>query len=172
MIFNAKDRPEKIFDFPIVKQIKYLGLLIDDKRNCFDSQKKRIDNNAHKYLSQMFSILGNCCNRMLIGKTFWKGLALTNLLYGADVINFTKTELDNLQIKDTKAYRIILRTSLGREAANAEAVYTQACISERRVGEAGGPKRAKRARANSRRESRVGEAGGHQPVWVRVSFAL
>ena len=111
MIFNAKDRPEKIFDFPIVKQIKYLGLLIDDKRNCFDSQKKRIDNNAHKYLSQMFSILGNCCNRMLIGKTFWKGLALTNLLYGADVINFTKTELDNLQIKDNKAYRIILKVT-------------------------------------------------------------
>ena len=48
-----------------------------------------------------------------------------------------------------------------REAENAEAVYTQACISERSVGEAGRPKRAKRARANSRRESRVGEAGGH-----------
>ena len=59
-----------------------------------------------------------------------------------------------------------------REAENAEAVYTQACISERRVGEADGPKRAKRARANSRLESRVGEAGGHQPVWVRDSFIV
>ena len=59
-----------------------------------------------------------------------------------------------------------------REAENAEAVYTQACISERSVGEAGRPKRAKRARANSRRESRVGEAGGHQPVWVRDSLTL
>ena len=59
-----------------------------------------------------------------------------------------------------------------REAENAEAVYTQACISERRVGEAGGPKRAKRARANSRCESRVGEARGHQTVWVRDSFTL
>ena len=65
-----------------------------------------------------------------------------------------------------------LRTSLGREAANVEAVYTKSCISERRVGEASGPKHAKCAMANSRRESRVGEAGGHQPVWVRVSFAL
>ena len=65
-----------------------------------------------------------------------------------------------------------LRTSLGREAANAEAVYTQACIGERRVGEAGGPKRAKPERANSRRESCVGEAGGHQPIWVRASFTL
>ena len=59
-----------------------------------------------------------------------------------------------------------------REAENAEAVYTQACISERSVGEAGRPKRAKRARANSRRESRVGKAGGHQPVWVPVSLTL
>ena len=64
------------------------------------------------------------------------------------------------------------RTSLGREAANAEAVYTQAFISERRVGEAGGPKCAKRARANSRRESREGESEGHQPVCVRASFTL
>ena len=41
-----------------------------------------------------------------------------------------------------------LRTSLGRGAANAEAVYTQAFISGRRVGEAGGPKRAKRAKSS------------------------
>ena len=39
-----------------------------------------------------------------------------------------------------------LRTSLGRGAANAEAVYTQAFISGRRVGEAGGPKRARSSR--------------------------
>ena len=65
-----------------------------------------------------------------------------------------------------------LRTSLGREAANVEAVYTKACISERRVSEAGGPKRTKRARTNSRRESPVGEAGGHQPVWVRARLPI
>ena len=45
-------------------------------------------------------------------------------------------------------------------------------FSKRRVVEPSRPKRAKRARANSRRESRVGEAGGHQPVWVPVSLTL
>ena len=63
-----------------------------------------------------------------------------------------------------------LRTSQWREAANAEAVYTQAFNSESRLGEAGGQKRVKRAKTNSRRESGVGEAVGHQPVWVRASF--
>ena len=43
---------------------------------------------------------------------------------------------------------------------------------KRRLGEPSGPKRAKRARANSQRESRVREAGGHQLVWVRASFTL
>ena len=45
-------------------------------------------------------------------------------------------------------------------------------FSKRRVVEPSRPKRAKRARANSRRESRVGEAGGHQPVWVRDSLIV
>ena len=40
------------------------------------------------------------------------------------------------------------------------------------MGEPGGPKRAKRARANWRRERRVGEAGEHWPVWVRASFTI
>ena len=39
--------------------------------------------------------------------------------------------------------------------------FFRKCRRRPSVGEPGGPKRAKRARANSRRESRVGEAGGH-----------
>ena len=50
--------------------------------------------------------------------------------------------------------------------------FFRKCRRRPSVGEPGGPKRAKRARANSRRESRVGEAGGHQPVWVRDSLTL
>ena len=50
--------------------------------------------------------------------------------------------------------------------------FFRKCRRRPSVGEPGGPKRAKRARANSRRESRVGEDEGHYPLWVRASFTL
>ena len=46
---------------------------------------------------------------MLKGKTFWKGLVIPNILYANDVIVFNKTELNNLQTSDNKAYRQILQ---------------------------------------------------------------
>ena len=46
---------------------------------------------------------------MLIGKTYWKGLVLPNVLYGSEIIVFTKGELNRLQICDNQAYRHILK---------------------------------------------------------------
>ena len=65
-----------------------------------------------------------------------------------------------------------LRTRLGREAASAKAVYTKTFICESRVGDAGEPKRANCASANSRRKRCVGEAEGQQLVCVQASFTL
>ena len=45
---------------------------------------------------------------MLIGKTFWKGLALPKLLYATECIPFNQKELDKLQVIDNRAYRAIL----------------------------------------------------------------
>ena len=46
---------------------------------------------------------------MLIGKTFWKGAVLPNILYGSDVINYNASELSNIQVIENKAYRLILQ---------------------------------------------------------------
>ena len=45
---------------------------------------------------------------MLIGKTYWKGLALPKILYATESIPFNKKELDKLQVIDNRAYRAIL----------------------------------------------------------------
>ena len=52
----------------VVNCIKYLGVLIDNKLDCFKSQKEKTIKNALIYRNQIFSILGNCYNRMLVGK--------------------------------------------------------------------------------------------------------
>ena len=46
---------------------------------------------------------------MLIGKTFWKGLALANILYGMDIVYLNEAEINKLQVQENKAFRVILR---------------------------------------------------------------
>ena len=104
--------------------MKYLGVLIDNKRNCFTSQKEKTFNNALKFRNQLYSVLGKCCNRLLIGKTYWKGLIIPNLLYGNDIIEFNKTDLDKLQKHDNAAYRIMLQLP----------IYTAVCFLRGEVG--------------------------------------
>ena len=41
-------------------------------------------------------------------KTFWKGLVLPNILFGADIIPYRKDEISKLQVYENKAYRNIL----------------------------------------------------------------
>ena len=69
-----------------------------------------------------------------------------------------------------------LRTSLWREAANTEAMYTQAFISECRVGEASVSKRTKRARANSLWKKKVSEVSEcllfGSCIFVKLSYVI
>ena len=109
MKINNNTVIDKIYNIEVVDNIKYLGITIDNKRKCFKSHKVNLFNKALKYTSQIYSILGNACNRMLIGKTFYKGLVLPNILYASDVITFTESEINDLQKMDNKAYRYILQ---------------------------------------------------------------
>ena len=45
---------------------------------------------------------------MLVGKTFWKGIALANILYASEIIVFNKENLNKLQKIENKVYRLIL----------------------------------------------------------------
>ena len=109
MIFNNKDKEENICGINVVSKIKYLGIFIDDKKKCFNSHKDKVIEDAIKFSNQLYSVLGNAVNRLLIGKTFWKSLVLTNILYGNDIIVYNVAELKRLQIIENKAFRSILQ---------------------------------------------------------------
>ena len=63
---------------------------------------------AHEYINQTASIAARSCNRLMIGRVFWKGVALPSLLHSTEAIFLTKDEIDKLQVPDNKAYRLIL----------------------------------------------------------------
>ena len=69
--------------------MKYLGIEIDNKRNYFKTQTGFFLENARKMPNITYSVIEKSCNKLLIGKTFWKRIALPSLLYGTHIINLT-----------------------------------------------------------------------------------
>ena len=45
---------------------------------------------------------------MLIGKTFWKTLAMPNFFYGQELLIYNKENINRLQVIENKAHRFIL----------------------------------------------------------------
>ena len=55
------------------------------------------------------SVIEKNCHRVMMGKTYWKGVELPSALYGAEVIDMKGEELDKLQKAESTAMRRILR---------------------------------------------------------------
>ena len=50
-----------------------------------------------KIANMVNSVNTKSCNRLLIGKTYWKNIALPAILYGSNIINVTESEVEELQ---------------------------------------------------------------------------
>ena len=110
IIFNDKDeiKETEISGIKVEQKIKYLGVLIDGKRNMFDSQKKEMINKAKKMENMTYGIIERSCNRVMIGKTYWKDVVLPSILHAVEIIDLTKEEIKKLQIIENNIYRKIL----------------------------------------------------------------
>ena len=108
MIFNNRNQTEEIDGIKITKEIKYLGIKIDNKRKMFTSQKKEMIKKAQRLANCTFSVIEKSVNKLLIGKTYWKNVALPSVLHGIPIIDMTKTDLDKIQRIENSVYRKIL----------------------------------------------------------------
>ena len=108
IIFNSKNQPEYIEDIPITTSITYLGVNINNKKDCYKLQRTEATKRAKKYSSMMPAIIAKSCNIILIGKTYWKSVALPAILHGTEAIYLNNTYLANLQKEENKALRYIV----------------------------------------------------------------
>ena len=53
--------------------------------------------------------MARSCNRLLIGKNYWKSLGLSSVPYAAEVLEFTEAELLQIQVIENSVYRSILQ---------------------------------------------------------------
>ena len=108
LMINGKKEMTNIEGIEVVNEIKYLGVTVENTRTCFKKQKEKVLEKAKRMNNLMFSVINTSCNRMLIGKTFWKGLAMASFLYSHEVLCFNKREKETIQRADNRAYRDIL----------------------------------------------------------------
>ena len=55
------------------------------------------------------SVIEKSCHRVMMGKTYWKGVVLLSALYGAEIIDMKVEEIDKLQKGENTAMRRILK---------------------------------------------------------------
>ena len=107
LIFNQRVQPEEIKGIKVVSDIKYLGVTVNKGRDCFKLHKDKMIQKARKLANQTFSVISKSCHKLMIGKTYWKSLALPSILYGANVVELTNTDIENLQRIENSVYRQI-----------------------------------------------------------------
>ena len=88
--------------------VKYLGITINEGRSCFNDHKKLKIKKAKELACMIMSVIARSSNKLLIGKTYWKSVVLPDVLYGAEIIPFTKSELNDIQRAENIAFRQIL----------------------------------------------------------------
>lgn len=108
MIFNEKCKPREIEKIKVNSQIKYLGVTINDTFNCYKEYKKDKLKQATKMSNMAYSVIARSCNKILIGKTYWKGVVMPCLLYGLGVVTWSKTELEIMQRAENSVWRCVL----------------------------------------------------------------
>ena len=105
---NNDEYPKVIEGIPVTEETKYLGIKIVNKRDLFREHKRDIIKKAHKMANMTYSIINKSCNKLMIGKTYWKNVALPSILYGLNVVALTNAEVKKLQTIEYGVYRRIL----------------------------------------------------------------
>ena len=109
MIFNKKgENEQRLQGISVEKELKYLGITINNQRQWYTSHTKKLKEKAMTLSNQIYQIIGRSCNRLMIGKTFWKGVALPSILYGQEIMPFDKSTIEKLQRIENKVFRGIL----------------------------------------------------------------
>ena len=108
IIYNMKEKPEEIAGIRVRENIKYLGVTLDDKKNMFKTQKKKMIENTRRLGNMAYSVINKSCNKLLMGKTYWKNIALPSILYASSVINMTESEIKEIQRIENSVGRQIL----------------------------------------------------------------
>ena len=107
LTFNAGEN-QQIAGIKVEKEFKYLGMLVGNVKGWSGGQINKSHEKSLKMSNYTYSIIGGSCNRLMVGKTYWKNVALPGILYGQEILPYNKGDLLKMQRVENKTYRTIL----------------------------------------------------------------
>ena len=110
IIFSGrKIELQELCGIKIVEEFKYLGVLVNNNlKDCFASHKKKKIEMARKMANLTCSVIHRACDRLVIGKVYWKHVVMPSLMIGGGVVAWKRNELDQLQRIENGVWRMVL----------------------------------------------------------------
>ena len=105
LIFNREEQPSSVGGIKVEKEFRYLGLEIENRRDLFRGQREKMVRETRKMGKLAYSVMARACNRIEIGKTYWKNVVLPSALYGENVVVFREREIEQLQVAENEVLR-------------------------------------------------------------------
>jgi len=125
LIFNGKDIDyAEIGGIKVVDEIVYLGVTVANHRNIFSRYKKKVKDKALRLSNVTSVVVEKSVSRLIIGKTYWKNVALPSFLHAMNVVSWTGEEMKNLQKIENGAMRKIMSARS----------YTPICVLRGEIG--------------------------------------
>ena len=87
LLYNYREgKPDEVGGMKVVNTIRYLGTDVGDSRVCFGECQKGKMRLAERMANLTFSIVARSCNRILVGKTYWKSIVQPRILSATAVM--------------------------------------------------------------------------------------
>lgn len=117
MVFNEQNvgvrdnDVDEINGIRVVTEMRYLGVTIGNVRDCFKLNRKEKIGMAEKMMSMASSVIVRACDRVIIGKTYWKSVVLPSVLSADGVIAWRKNEREKLQRIENGVWRRVFKAA-------------------------------------------------------------
>ena len=110
LMFNVREKPEKVANLEVVNEIRYpIGVTVTDRKRLFEKHKREMNVRMNRMMNMTSCVIEKSVNRVLIGKTYWKNMVLPSVLYASSVMDFTKDEIEKMQVYENSVMRRMLR---------------------------------------------------------------
>ena len=108
MIFNAvAQEVGEIGGMRMVEEMRYLGVEVRARRDCFAGNRQKKLREAERMANLAYSVVARACDRVIIGKAYWKGVVLPSVLSSGQVMVWGKREIDKLQRIENGVWRSV-----------------------------------------------------------------
>jgi len=110
LIFNGES-PEGtlVGGVKVARDMRYLGIKVINEWDCFREHRREKIDLAERMANVTYSVVGKACDRLTIGKTFWKNVVLPSVLTSSAVVVWKRKEIDRLQKIENGVWRKIFR---------------------------------------------------------------